>query len=283
MNKTSIILVLLLIISVLVGALEYINVHDKLGAAQSLETSAQSQLNAAQRQQDTTTAQLNTTQASLNKATAETHNLNSQVNALISQVNALKTQLNQAQTSAASSQNSITTLQNELNQANSELQLYHETGITIYSGVQPQVIDEAGANITLTRNPAAENPTWAELKSFILADKTDSNPYIVPTYTCADYARDVYDNAEAAGIRAAFVAVKFQGQSTGHALDAFVTTDQGLIYIDCSGIAPGQAGPANNDSTVVVKRSTEYQPQFIIPQGWVYSPMGIVDTIAIYW
>jgi regulator of replication initiation timing len=263
MNKMSIVLVLLLIISVLVGVVEYIDVHDKLGAAQS--------------QQATITAELNSTQSSLANATVEIQNLNSEVDNLNSQ-------LNQAQNSAASSQNTITTLQNELNQANSELQLYKQTGITIYSGVQPPIVDDAGVPVTLTRNPSAQNSTWAELKSFILADKTDSNPYIEPTYTCADYARDVYNNAEAAGIRAAFVVVNFQGQSIGHALDAFVTTDQGLIYIDCTGISPGQAGPSNNDKTVTVKPGTEYIPQLIVPQdGWYYSSAGVVSTVEIYW
>ncbi len=283
--------ILVLVVILLMGALAW------GGVTQARLSGSEANLSTAKASLVTTQADLSNTQATLNNATAEVSSLNGQVNSLNSQVNSLnsqvsnfnntvnnlESQLSQVQNSAAGSQNTITTLQSELNQANSELQLYHETGITIYSGIQPAVIDEAGVFVTLMRNPAAENPTWAELKSFILADKTDSTPYIVPTYTCADYARDVYDNAEAAGIRAAFVTINFQGQSSGHALDAFVTTDQGLIYIDCTGTAPGQAGPANNDSTVVVKRGTEYQPQFIIPQGWVYLPMGIVDTITIYW
>ncbi len=206
--------------------------------------------------------ELVTVQGKLSTTTADLNNTKSEISGLNSQ---------------------ITSLQNTVNQLQTQLKLYQDTGITVYSGIQPAVTDAAGVSVTLTRNSAAQNPTWAQLESFILADKTDSNPYIMPTYTCADFARDVYDHAEAAGIRTAFVFVTFQGQTIGHALDAFVTTDEGLKYIDCTGIPPGQAGPSNNDTTVSVKPGTEYTPQFILPTDWTVLPLGIVSTVEIYW
>jgi hypothetical protein len=51
---------------------------------------------------------------------------------------------------------------------------------------------------------------------------------------CADFAEDVHNNAEAAGIRAGWVGIRFQGTEEGHAINAFETTDKGLIYIDCT-------------------------------------------------
>jgi len=269
--------ILALVVILLIGALAWGGVTQaRLSNSEANLSTTKTSLVTTQTDLSNANAQLNTTQTRLNNATTEIDNLNRQVNILITDLDVINTE-------AATSQGTITMLQHQLRDAQSELQLYHETGIFIYSGIQPAVIDEAGVFVRLMNNPAAQNPTWAQLKSFILADKTDSNPYIEPTYTCVDYARDLHNNAEAAGIRAAFVTVEFLGQSYGHAINAFMTTDQGLIYIDCTGLAPGQAGASNNDSTVVLKRGIQCESQFIIPQGWVRSPMGIVNRIIIYW
>ena len=92
--------------------------------------------------------------------------------------------------------------------------------------------------IELINNPNATNPTYAELVAFIKADTTDTNDYVLEgyeAYVCSDFAEDVHNNAEAAGIRAAFVSMYFEGKDKGHALDAFETTDRGLVYICCTG------------------------------------------------
>jgi hypothetical protein len=95
-----------------------------------------------------------------------------------------------------------------------------------------------GEPIMLIDNPDAVNPTYAELAVFIERDITDTNDYLIDPligYVCADFAEDVHNNAEAAGIRAASVSVDFDGGGEGHALNAFDTIDKGLVYIDCTG------------------------------------------------
>ena len=96
-----------------------------------------------------------------------------------------------------------------------------------------------GEPIILIDNPDATDPTYAELVAFIKQDTTDANHYRetppLIAYVCADFAEDVHNNAEAAGIRAASVSVDFEGGGDGHALNAFDTVDLGLIYIDCTG------------------------------------------------
>jgi hypothetical protein len=91
-----------------------------------------------------------------------------------------------------------------------------------------------GRPIILTDNPDAADPTFAELVAFIRADRTDANPYVEGQYVCADYAEDVHNHAEAAGIRAGWVAINFNGLDTGHAVNVFETTDRGTVYIDCT-------------------------------------------------
>jgi hypothetical protein len=95
-----------------------------------------------------------------------------------------------------------------------------------------------GEPIELINNPSATNPTYAELIAFIQQDTTDTNDYLENPYigyVCADFAEDVHNNAEAAGIRAASVSIQFKGSDKGHACNAFDTIDKGLVYIDCTG------------------------------------------------
>ena len=96
-----------------------------------------------------------------------------------------------------------------------------------------------GEPIELINNPDATNPTYAELLAFIKKDRTDKYSYIFGppkvAYVCSDFAEDVHNNAEAAGIRAAWVSINISGNDEGHALNAFDTTDLGLVYIDCTG------------------------------------------------
>jgi len=92
-----------------------------------------------------------------------------------------------------------------------------------------------GEPIELINNPNATNPTYAMLVDFIKEDSTDEHLYSIFSYVCSDFAEDVHNNAEAAGIRTAWVSIDFEGNDEGHALNAFETTDRGLVYIDCTG------------------------------------------------
>ena len=95
-----------------------------------------------------------------------------------------------------------------------------------------------GEPIELINNPNATNPTYEELVAFIQQDTTDTNDYLEHPrigYVCADFAEDVHNNAEAAGIRAAWVSLHNEGSDKGHACNAFDTIDMGLVYIDCTG------------------------------------------------
>lgn len=74
------------------------------------------------------------------------------------------------------------------------------------------------------------NPTFQELRDFILRDPTSRNEFVLNHYECRHFATDVNNNAEAEGLRCAFVLLCFdRGQ---HAVVAFDTTDEGLIYIE---------------------------------------------------
>ena len=74
------------------------------------------------------------------------------------------------------------------------------------------------------------NPTYMEAVAFLAMDRTDENEYVSDSYVCSHFARDVCNNAEAEGLRCAFVELRYQ--KAGHSIIAFETIDMGLIYFE---------------------------------------------------
>jgi len=112
-------------------------------------------------------------------------------------------------------------------------------GDDVYTHPQPPYSkNSAGELVHLINNSSAVGPTWDRLKDFLVLDATDQRHYNLYSYPCAAFAETVHNNAEEAGIRAAWVAVDFIDSDEIHALNAFVTIDKGLVYVDCTGDDP---------------------------------------------
>ncbi|MDD5509444.1 MAG: hypothetical protein PHI12_01335 [Dehalococcoidales bacterium] len=75
--------------------------------------------------------------------------------------------------------------------------------------------------------------SWPELKEFLEQDDTDRLTYIGGRFDCSGFAITLRDHATRCGIRCAYVEISFSVDS-GHALNAFETTDMGLVYVDCT-------------------------------------------------
>lgn len=129
--------------------------------------------------------------------------------------------------------------------------------------------------------PPLRNPTWEELVAFLWNDSTDQLAYIYPTFVCEDFARTLQSNAKKAGWRCALLSVYLEGypdwfnygipSNTGHGLNAFETTDRGLVYIDCTGLPVNTPNPGNCDKTVDVAVGKHYLPISIFP-SYQYIP-----------
>jgi len=74
------------------------------------------------------------------------------------------------------------------------------------------------------------NPTYEELIEFLARDETDSNPFISGEYVCFDFAAELNNNAEASGVRAAYVRIR--SEEWAHAVVAFETVDKGLVFVE---------------------------------------------------
>ncbi|MFC1866112.1 hypothetical protein ACFLYB_05320 [Chloroflexota bacterium] len=172
--------------------------------------------------------------------------------------------------------------------------------------------------VVLINNRKAKNPTYQQLLDFLRSDETDKYPYqdvnipmgsyfgsaeshvdlnsimliidgieeAKPPRLCSDFAENLHNNAEMAGIRAGYVSLDLTGSNFGHACNIFETIDRGIIYIDDTGDIMGD-GPQYNDAIIdVVEVGKYYNPNYLFPSGGWYIPseqMGIVAGIYIIW
>lgn len=96
-----------------------------------------------------------------------------------------------------------------------------------------------GSDVVIKNRENTHDPTMAELKAFLKRDRTNNFVYVNGSFDCSSFALTLHDNAEANGIRCGFVCVWFNGSCTGHSLNAFQTTDNGLVFIDDTGTPEG--------------------------------------------
>lgn len=175
-------------------------------------------------------------------------------------------------------------LQDKNNELQKSLALYKDTlGVQVFSDIMPLVHSGNLTSIQLVNNPSATNPTWQQLVNFLVQDKTDKHLYIPGVYECGNFAQDAHNNAEAKGIRAAFVSVRFSNNTIGHAIIAFKTTDRGLVYIDETGATSPISLP-NMDAKVELEKGKPYRAILMFPDVWyIPSSNEIVQSYEIYW
>ncbi len=178
--------------------------------------------------------------------------------------------------------------------------------------------DDKGYLIILINNKNAVNPSYIQLINFLQQDQADTYPYnsliaedpINHFYTlpaesnvdlqniqniidgktqpanpdvCADFAERLHNDAEMDGIRCAYVSLAL---STGsHAIDAFQTTDRGLVYVDDTGWA---SEPHPNRAVKIADPiiGQQYITTALFPEtGWEDSTqnMGTVTNVEIIW
>jgi hypothetical protein len=81
-----------------------------------------------------------------------------------------------------------------------------------------------------------EATTWRQVAKFVEDDHTNWNQWdgtiYGGSYVCAEFAIDLVDHAQAAGLRAGLVHVEWAGNYGGHAFVWFDTTDKGRMWIE---------------------------------------------------
>jgi hypothetical protein len=143
------------------------------------------------------------------------------------------------------------------------------------------------------QNQQLSNPTWGQLVNFLEEDDTDRHPYVYPAFVCEDFAKMLQDHATQAGLRCAILHVQLSGypdwfgygipSNTGHACNAFQTTDRGLVYVDDTGMPSGHLPPGGADKIVDIQVGHHYIPYSLFPAaGWSsqWDDMGQVMAIG---
>jgi uncharacterized phage infection (PIP) family protein YhgE len=323
MNLTKGKLILLMAVPLAIALVWGIITTDRLAASRSALQSAQNNLTQTQNeladaQQQVTDLQteLKTTQDTLTQTQSILSQTRTQLDTTQTALDSAKTQLSATQIQLSTTQSQLATTQNQLATANSDLssaksqladtqsqlassmqQLsdYKKTmqalGITVHSSTTSWTFN--GLTWTHNDNSQAVNPTWSQLTTFIAQDKTDQHPYDVNSFNCVNYATTVYNNAEKSNIESATVTLKLKNLKVGHAVNAFITSDYGLVYVDCTGndaiarveagkvyraVAPGvvQPGQIRNNTYWDTLRSYYYLSND-------YGGQAVVDSIDIYW
>jgi hypothetical protein len=126
---------------------------------------------------------------------------------------------------------------------------------------------EEGVEAGLGHGYTLRDPTYREAVNFLKKDKTDSNEYVEGIYVCNHFARDVCNNAEAEGLRCAYVGLVYA--EGGHAIIAFETVDRGLSYFE----------PQSDERVVPVIGKQYYQCVEVTP-GYYYEEPSYDDTIS---
>lgn len=98
-----------------------------------------------------------------------------------------------------------------------------------YSAGQSQGY-EAGISAGLGHGYTLRAPTYDEVLLFLAEDKTNEREYSDQNYVCSHFSRDVCNNAEAAGLRSAFVEIRYP--EMGHSIVAFDTVDKGIVFFE---------------------------------------------------
>lgn len=198
------------------------------------------------------------------------------------ELSSTKQELDSTETQYRTTLDQLDSSKSEVAMYKEELELYKDTfGSVVQSGGQVPFY-----RVYLRNVRTATDPTFDELENFLMKDKTDQNDYITGVYMCGDFANNVHNNAEQAGIRTGWVAILLEaedGSTSYHACNVFKTTDKGLIFIDCTGSQAGERSPSKDDKIVSVKLDSRYKPRFLFATRWRVESMGIIRDIEVYW
>jgi len=197
----------------------------------------------------------------------------SDLSLLRAQVAALEISLNETEDRLLRTEENLASANVTIDSLESQIQLYKDTWGSVFTiDLRPDPDLYIGTWMMgyLVNNESATDPTWAELLDFLVEDKTDERTYRSSIYDCGSFARDVHNNAERAGIRAAYVYIYLP--TTRHAFNAFKTTDRGLVFIDCVGSQEPEPGQSY-DKIIEVQLGGSYSRRFLFPEGdWITQP-----------
>jgi hypothetical protein len=89
-----------------------------------------------------------------------------------------------------------------------------------------------------TKESELRNPTWSELKIFLGMDDTNTMIYN-DSFDCSGFAIELFKRARNVGLNCGFAEVAYSENISGHMMNAFRTSDMGIIFVDVTGDVNG--------------------------------------------
>jgi len=188
--------------------------QSELSSIEQTLASTQSELSSTEQTLVSTQAELGSMEQTLTSTQAELSSTEQTLTSIQSELSSTRDTLASTQTELQTTKVTLTSVQNNLVTVQADLKLYRDTlGVEVLPYMQDK-ISKGGIvfpreYVSLTDNPYATNPTWSRLMSFLYSDPTDDEYYNLLTFNCTNFAERLHNNAEAAGIKAAFVALYF--------------------------------------------------------------------------
>jgi hypothetical protein len=226
---------------------------------------AQDTLSATRTELATTQANLTQTQANLAQTQAGLANTQTELETTQNKLTQSQGDLANTRVTLAATQANLTQSQEDLASKEAELKLSQDSVSSVQSTLSnlQTNYDRMAAGYAYV----FKDPTYAQMKAFVAADKTDKNTYNAATYDCVNFSNDLITDAAKQGIRAAFVSIDFP--SSGHAIVAFNTTDKGLVYIE-----------PQDDDEVNLRVGARYYQCEIAPPGSYFIAPSYNDTVV---
>ena len=164
------------------------------------------------------------------------------------------------QNELASTENTLADTQQDLAQA--IIDLGHSQAEAADYAAQLAEVQYLYDNLSQGYSFIANDVTYQEVLDFLAEDTTDSNTYDAINYNCFNFTADVISHALERNIWCGFVYILFEGPDVAHAIVAFNTTDEGIIFIE-----------PQSDRVVKVEVGKHY---FFTP------PIGYDDTVVSF-
>lgn len=87
-----------------------------------------------------------------------------------------------------------------------------------------------GREVTLINNEDSHCGTYDEVLDLVETDTTNENQYVLGSYDCGDFSRDLHNVAEKVGIKCTYVVIHFEHQA--HVLCMFPLDDGSNLFIE---------------------------------------------------
>ncbi len=159
------------------------------------------------------------------------------------------------------------------------------SGPATFAPTSSKIAKADGTLVKLLNSTTAHDPeSMDQIYDFLRRDRTDELPYEPGRFVCADFAERLHNQAEAAGLRCAYVTLDFANGEM-HASNAFRLRNGTMVFVDCTNSrSNGETrGPSSHDTLVRVEVGRQYTPKPINDVPWTFQPMGVVQEFAIQW